>query len=267
MMIEPRASVFRILTYTFRNQLRGRAIPGYALFFLAVTFGLLHFGGGVERALPSLASVVLLVVPLVSLVIGTVGFYDGREFTELLLSHPVGRGRLFAAIYLGLVLPLAAAFVLGMGVPLVVGGLEAGTLLPVGLTLLGGVLLTAVFGALAVLVATSVQDAARGLGVALLVWLVLTVMYDGVVLLGTQMFSAYPLERPLLVAMIFNPVDLARVLVLLAMDAPALLGYTGAVFQSFFGGVTGIFIAILSLAGWVCIPSLAALRRFRRMDF
>lgn len=263
----PRASVYRILAYTVRNQLRGRAIPGYALFFLAVTFGLLHFGGGIERALPSLASMVLLVVPLVSLIVGTVGFYDGREFTELLLSHPVGRGRLFVALYLGLVLPLSAAFVMGTGIPLVLAGLEAGTVLPVVLTLVGGVLLTAVFGALAVLVATSVQDAARGLGVALLVWLGLTVMYDGLVLLGTQIFSAYPLERPLLVAMLFNPVDLARVLVLLAMDAPALLGYTGAVFQRFFGGFTGIVIAMLSLAAWVGLPSYAALRRFRRMDF
>ena len=263
----PRTSARRILAYTVRNQLRGRAIPGYALFFVVVTFGLLHFGGGINRALPSLASLILLVVPLVSLVVGTVGFYDGREFTELLLSHPVARGPLFTALYLGLVLPLAAAFALGMGLPLAFGGLDSATILPAALVLLGGVLLTAVFGALAVLVATSVQDAARGLGVALLVWLGLTVMYDGVVLLGTQAFSSYPLERPLLVAMLLNPVDLARVLVLVAMDAPALLGYTGAVFQKFFGSVTGVVVATASLGLWIALPTWAALRRFRRMDF
>lgn len=256
-----------LLVHTIRNQLRGRAVPGYALFFLAVSFGLIHFGGGPARALPSLASLVLLVVPLVTLVVGTVGFYDGRDFTELLLSHPVPRGRLFAALYLGLVLPLAGAFLLGAGLPLAAASLQGAPLAPAALTLLGGVMLTAVFGALALLVATSVGEAARGLAVALLLWLGLTILYDGVVLVAAQSFSAHPLERPLLAAMILNPVDLARVLVLLALDAPALLGYTGAVFQDFFGSARGALVAAGSLAAWTAVPALVAARRFRRMDF
>lgn len=262
------ASLRTLLVHTVRNQLRGRAIPGYAAFFFLVTFGLLHFGGGASRTLPSLASVILLVVPLVTLVVGTVGFYEGREFTELLLSHPVSRTRLFAAHYLGLVAPLALAFVAGTAVPLVAdGGLDATTLAPAGLTLAGGVLLTGVFGALAILVATSVGTAARGLAAALLVWLGLTVLYDGVVLLGAQAFSAYPLERPLLAAMLLNPVDLARVLILMALDAPALLGYTGAVFQDFFGTRMGVAVAAGSLGLWIGLPVALAARRFRRMDF
>lgn len=261
------ATLRAILTHTVRNQLRGRAVPGYALFFFAVSFGLLHFGGGAARTLPSLASVILLVVPLVTLIVGTVGFYDGREFTELLLSHPVSRTRLFVAHYLGLVLPLAAAFAVGAGLPLVAGGLDATTLAPAALTLAGGVLLTGVFGALAILVATSVGTAARGLAAALLVWLALTVLYDGLVLLGAQAFSAHPLERPLLAAMLLNPVDLARVMVLMALDAPALLGYTGAVFQDFFGTAKGGLVAGGSLGLWIAVPVVLAARRFRRMDF
>ena len=134
------------------------------------------------------------------------------------------------------------------------------------LTLGSGVALTGVFVALGFLVAFSVKEAARGLGSALLVWLALTVVYDGVVLLASHALSAYPLEVPMLAAMILNPVDLARLISLMAVDASVLMGYTGAVFQDFFGGRGGIVMAIAALAGWLLLPYLAALRRFRRMD-
>ena len=41
---------------------------------------------------------------------------------ELLLAQPVGRGMLFVGLYGGLALPLAAAFVVGVGLPFVWGG-------------------------------------------------------------------------------------------------------------------------------------------------
>ena len=45
--------------------------------------------------------------------------------------------------------------------------------------LLAGTLLTLVFTALAFLVSVRVDDRARGLGVAILVWLGFSVLYDG----------------------------------------------------------------------------------------
>ena len=67
------------------------------------------------RRLLSLMNVVLLLVPLVSIVFGTMYLYNAREFTELLLAQPVHRRQLFAGLYLGLALPLSAAFVVGLG--------------------------------------------------------------------------------------------------------------------------------------------------------
>jgi Cu-processing system permease protein len=261
--VSPTLKVFR---YQLRNMIRGRAVLGYTLFFALVTLGLLRFGGGLERALPSLASVVLLAVPLVSIVVGTVFVYEARDFAELVLSHPVGRRALFAGQWLGLTLPLAAAFLVGVGVPLLAAGVPAVSASAVAQLLAAGVLLTAVFTALAFLVAVLVEDATRGLGAALLLWLGLTVLYDGLVLVGASAFAAYPLERPLLLLMILNPVDLARVLVLMALDASALMGYTGAVFQRFFGSGAGMVAALASLTAWVVAPFLLASWRFRRKD-
>ena len=257
----------KVVRYEVRNVLRGKVLLGYGLFFFVTTLGLIRLGGGVERALPSLANVVLLAVPLVSLLVATIFLYDGRAFTELLLSHPVGRGDLFRGLYLGLVLPLAAMFLLGVGIPLAVFGGFGEAPGPVVLMLASGALLTAVFTAFGFVVAFSVGDAARGLAVALVLWLGLTLVYDGGVLMASHALAAYPLERPMLAAMVLNPVDLARVLILLALDASALLGYTGAVFEDFFGGVWGLAAAVASLLAWVALPYAVALRRFRRMDF
>lgn len=259
-------ATLKVVRYQVRNVLRGKVLLGYGVFFFATTLGLVRLGGGVARALPSLANVVLLAVPLVSLLVATVFLYDGRAFTELLLSHPVGRRELFRGLYLGLVLPLAGMFLLGVGVPLAALGGLAQAPAQVGLILAAGALLTAVFTALGFVVAFSVGEAARGLAAALVLWLAVTLVYDGVVLLASHTLAAYPLERPMLVAMILNPVDLARVMVLMALDASALLGYTGAVFHDFFGGRWGIALAAASLSGWIALPYALALRRFQRMD-
>jgi Cu-processing system permease protein len=257
----------KVTRYEIRNVVRARALLGYGLFFLVASAGLVRMGGGVERVLPSLSNLILLTVPLVSVVVTTIFLYDGRAFNELLLSQPVGRDDLFKGLYLGLALPLAGAFAVGAGLPLLAAGGFAAAPGPVAVILGAGILLTAVFVGLGFLVAFSLKDAAKGLGVALLLWLLLTVVYDGAVLWASHVLAAYPLEKPMLAAMVLNPVDLARLMSLMAVDASVLLGYTGAVFQDFFGGPLGVGVSTGALAGWVVLPYLGALRRFRQMDF
>ncbi len=258
--------MLKVLRYELRSVVRGRTVLGLGLFFALAATGLVQLAGSVARALPSLANLVLLAVPLVSLVFGTVAVYEGRDFTELVVSHPVGRRPFFAGTWLGRTLPLATAFVVGVSVPLALAGVPDGSVRPLLLLLAIGVLLVGVFTALAFLVAFYVRDAARGLGAALLLWLAMTVLYDGAILMAVGVFAQYPLEEPLLWAMFFNPVDLARVTVLLSLDASAMLGYTGAVFHRFFGSGLGIVAAAVSLAVWVVVPLVLAGRRFERMD-
>lgn len=255
----------RLLRATLRDALRSRWLPGYALLFLVLTDLLFRFGGGGERVLLSLLNVVLLLVPLVGIVVGTMHLYQAREFIELMLAQPVGRRPLLAALWAGLTLPLAAAFVVGTGLPFLWHGAGAagGTL---ALLLVAGALLTAVFTALAFLLAVSLQDRAAGLGAAILVWLLLAVVWDGVILAGTAAFAAWPLERPILVAVVLNPIDLARILLLLRVDIAALMGYTGAVFERFFGGGTGMAVAAVALLAWVALPAGWAMRRFVARD-
>jgi Cu-processing system permease protein len=214
----------------------------------------------------SLVDIVLFVVPLVTIVLGTTYLYNAREFVELILAQPVRRRAVFGGLYLGLVLPLTLAFVAGVGLPFAVRGAGAdGAALAAVLGI--GSLLTLVFGALALLIAVRADDRLKGVGLAIGVWLVTAVVYDGAVLLLAATFADYPLERPMLGAMLANPVDLARVILLLRFDVAALLGYTGAVFQQFFGGVRGTAIAAAALLLWVVGPLVLAGRAFARKDF
>lgn len=257
----------KVFRYQLRDVLRSRVIVGYGALFLLATIGLIRLGGGVERALPSLANLTLLAAPLVSLLVTVVFLGNGRAFTELLLSQPVGRGQLLAGLYMGLALPLVGLFLVGAGVPLALFGGPSVLGGPALLLLLSGGLLTAAFTALGFAVVYTFDDATRSFAAALVLWLGLTIVYDGVVLTASHALAAYPLEKPMLAAMALNPVDLARVLMLMAVDASVLLGYTGAVFQDFFGSVWGLAVALASMGAWIVLPYLVALRRFRRMDF
>ena len=258
----------KIVQYVLRDVTRGRWLVGYAAFFLLLTEALIRFGGGGAQALLSIANVTLLATPLVGIVFGTMYLYNAREFNELLLAQPVNRRQLFAGLYLGLALPLVLAFVAGVGLPVLVHGVtQAGDRVTLAVLLAMGTGLTLVFLAIAFVIAMWTEDRVRGLGAALATWLVSTVLYDGAVLLVATMFADYPLERPMLALMLLNPVDLARVVLLLQFDVAALMGYTGAVFGRFFGGSGGIAIAGVALSLWIALPAALGLRLFRRKDF
>ncbi|NLG61266.1 MAG: ABC transporter permease subunit [Candidatus Cloacimonetes bacterium] len=260
-------TTLKILKYELADVVRGRWLPAYAGFFLLATEALLRFGGTGEAALLSLMNVVLFVAPLMSLIFGAVYLYGAREFNELLLSQPVSRRQLFGGLYLGLALPLALAFALGVGIPFAARLGATGGIPALVVLLAVGIVLTLVFTAVAFLIAVRLDDRAQGLGAAVLLWLLVAVVYDGLVMLGATIFADYPLEKPLLALMVLNPLDLARVILLMTFDAAALMGYTGAVFQRFFGSPLGLAVASTALAVWIALPLTGALQLFRRKDF
>ena len=173
----------RLLRSELRNVARSRWLLVYAIVLLGLTDLLFRFGGSGERVVLSLTNVILALVPLVGLVLGAMHVYQSREFIELMLAQPVGRRTLFGALYAGLALPLAAAYALGVGLPL----LWHGQLLrgAGGITLLlAGVALTLVFTAIAFLIALCFEERAAGLGAAIVAWLLTVVVYDGLLLLA-----------------------------------------------------------------------------------
>lgn len=257
----------RVARYGLRDVARGRwiLVYGAALFGLAQALILLE--GDVSRAAAGLVNPVLLITPLVGLLFGTLYLYGARDFNRMLLAQPVGRRSLFGGLYAGVALPLLGVELGGLGAPLVLAALSHGGGGPGVLRLLvvvGGLTLSSV--ALAFLTAVTIRDRAAGMGVAILAWLALTVLYDGLFATISVTLPGSVLETPALVATLLNPIDTARILLLMQFDQAALMGYTGAVFRAFFGSGAGTLVAAASLVGWVIGPLLLAARRFRRAD-
>ena len=67
--------------------------------------------------------------------------------------------------------------------------------------------------------------------------------------------------------MLANPIDIARVSLLLRFDGAAMMGYTGAVFLEFFGKGYGMALTAAALSLWVLLPLVLGLRAFERKDF
>jgi Cu-processing system permease protein len=259
--------VAKIARAQIRDALRSKSIVVYALFFLLLTEGLLRFAATDSQALLNIATATFLVVPLVSVILTTIAVYNAREFIELLLAQPIRRSSLYAGLYVGLATPLAASFVVGVAAPALLHGADA-VQWATGVAVLGiGVALTLIFAGIGLYVALRTDDRLRGLGISLGIWLLAAIAYDGIVLGVVAMFSEYPIERPLLALTFANPIDLARVIVLLRLDVAALMGYTGAVFQRFFGGAAGVALAVGALVLWIAAPFGLGARRFNRKDF
>ena len=262
------AVAFTVARYQARDVLRSRWLVSYAIFFLAVTEGLLRFAGGDARTILSLSSIVLFVVPLVTLVFATVSLYNARDFTELLLAQPLDRRRLFFGQYLGLAVPLAGALLAGVCAPFAMHGFDDPSQRVMLAALVGaGIALTLIFTAIAFCIVLWCDDRLKGLGAAIGIWMLGAIVYDGLVMALVAAFADYPLERAMLALTLANPIDLARVALLLQLDVSALMGYTGAVFQQFLGGAIGTVVAGGALALWIAAPLALGVHAFAKKDF
>ena len=116
------------------------------------------------------------------------------------------------------------------------------------------------------LAAVKTRDKAKGIGVSILLWLYFSIIFDGLVLFILFQFADYPLERPMIGLTALNPIDLARILILLKMDVSVMMGYTGAIFKDFFGTQAGLIASFVVLLVWVIMPAWFSLRKFNRKD-
>lgn len=254
--------VRRLVKYVLYDILQNRILLAYTAFLLLVSLGMFQLNDDPSKALISLLNIVLIVTPLVGLVFSTIYYYNAYEFIELLASQPVKRSVILWSEFIGLAVALAAAVVMGIGIPVLCYAPDT-----TGLTFLGvSVALSTVFAALALLGSVLTRDKAKGIGLALLLWFFFSLLYDAFVLFLMFSFADYPLEKAMLLLTCLNPIDLSRVLVLLQMDVSALMGYTGAIFREFLGSSLGIFSASTMLIVWVIIPLWIALKAFRSKD-
>lgn len=259
--------MLKVFRYSFLDLLRSRWTAIYFVFFALATGGLLYLSGDSTKVVISLLNVVILLVPLISMIYGLMYLYQVRDYVEVLLAQPLSRQSIFGGFYLGLAAALSLSALLGLGLPLLF--FDLGQLFAAEWMVLAGlsVVLTLIFSALACWLVLLHENRLRGFGLGLFFWLFLGVIYDGIFLVLLVAFQAYPIENMALVLTLLNPIDMGRVLLIFQLDYSALMGFTGAVFERFFGSTRGSLIIVASLLIWIAVPVGLLLRKAGRKDF
>lgn len=252
----------KIIKYAIVDILRNKIMLAYTIFLFLVSFSVFSLEDNTAKGLLSLLNLILFIVPLISIIFSTIYIYNSSEFIELLISQPLQRNNIWLSLFSSLSVSLSVSFLIGAGLPILFyEPTETGLIMVVM-----GCLLSVIFVAIAMLAAVNTRDKAKGIGLAILLWLYFALLFDGLVLFLLFQFADYPLERAMMIVSLFNPIDLSRIVVLLRMDVSALMGYTGAVFKDFFGTKTGFVTALSALVFWIIIPLGLSLRKFKRKD-
>ncbi len=257
---------------------RNRWVISFAALFAGLTLAVAYFGmvtsgyAGFQdftRTTASLVNVGGFLIPLFALILGVFSFITHPEYLEILVTQPVSRSRVLLGRYLGLALTVLGAAALGFGLPGAVIALAAGTdgarrYLAVVAYLS---LLAVAFTGIALLVTLLSRRRQIALGIAVAVWIFFELVYGVLMLASTLYLPARVLKATLLVGLLGNPVDLARVLSLLQVGGPHLFGPAGATLVKLTGSAS--VATALGLGGlllWVVVPLIVALRVFKRQN-
>jgi Cu-processing system permease protein len=252
----------RIGKFIVLDILKNKIVLVYTLILAILSWSVFSLEDNSTKGLLTLLNVILLTVPLVSVIFSTIYIYNSSEFIELLLSQPIRRSKIWFSLFFGLSISLLLAFFIGAGIPILFyAPPDVGIMM-----LLVGIFITVVFVAIAFLSSIATRDKAKGIGIAILLWMFFALLFDGIVLFLIFQFADYPIEKIMVGITALNPIDLARILILLHLDVSAMMGYTGAIFKNFFGNQVGIIAAFTILLLWVAVPFLISLRKFRKKD-
>ena len=273
-----KSAVMMICWQEFTLNRRNRWVVSFALLFAILTVLLAYFGmvtsgySGFQDFTRTSASIINLggfLIPLFALLLGVFSFITNQGYFEILVTQPISRSKVLLGRYLGLLLTILAASLLGFGLPgaliaIVIGVVGAQSYL---LVIVYSMMLAMVFTGLSVLISLLARRRQIALGMALGVWVFYELVY-GMLMLGTTLYLAPTvLKTVLLAGLMGNPVDIVRVLSLLQVGGPHLYGPAGATLVKLTGsaGMATLF-GVLGLLVWVVAPVLVSMKIFDRQN-
>jgi Cu-processing system permease protein len=273
------AAISEIAKMEFGIQVRSRWMLGFGILFAALVAGVSYYGLtflGYEakfqdfyRTTVTMLNLVLIIVPVVALVAGGQSLCGDPGYFEFLASQPIGRTDILLGKVFGLFAALTLMTVLGFGL----GGLiiafktQSDGIWKYFVFVGVSVALGLVFICLAALLSILSGRRPMAIVTALILWLFFLFVYDLIVLSASYYIDEAYLRNMLYFSLLGNPVDLARVVVLMSVGGESALGAAGAGLLRMFGGdvmsaiaATGLFLI------WILAPLSGAALLFRRQD-
>ncbi len=254
-----------------RDALRNRWFVAYAGAFVVLSIGLstmvlLGSGygdiSGFGRTAAGLINLVLLLAPLMGLTLGAQALAGDRERRTLpyLLAQPISPVDLFVGKFVGLALAIGVAIVIGFSLSSIIVsfvGASEGADTYASLVALT-VLLAWVALSLGYLISSRTQRTSSALGIAVVVWLVLSLVGD-LGLMGTAVALRLK-PAVVLAATIVNPLESYRIAAIYQLRGSLdLLGPAGLVAHYSLGWWTPEILSIILLL-WLVVPLPLAYR-------
>ena len=270
--------VILIALQEFTLNRRNKWVASFAGIFAFIAFFISYFGmvtsgySGFQdfaRTSTSLINLVGFILPLFALVLGTFSFISNKEYLELMVSQPISRYQVILGKYFGLLLTMLSATLIGFAIPGIVISLTIGVegALSYALVILFSILLTIIFTGCAVLISQIVKRQQIALGITIGVWIFFEVIY-GLIILGTTLyFTPVFLKHALIFELLLNPIDIYRVLSLLAVGGAEFFGPAGASLIKLTGSEwIAVLSGLLGMVAWSVIPIIASIKIFSRQN-
>ena len=262
----------------FRDGIRNRWTGAITVIFILMSLGLAYFGSAtagvlgfssLESTLVSLASLCVMLIPLIALMLAYNCFVGELEQGTLLLlmTYPLSNAQLLLGKFAGQAAIITLASVLGFGLPAIIICLisdvdVASVLIAFGQFIVLASLLGWVFIALAYIISISVAEKSKAAGLALIVWFLFVLVFD-LVLMAILVASEGNINQTLVPFLLWvNPTDVFRILVYTIIGAES---YSG-VLQIAENSADGTFYLFSVMLLWVAMPLACAWWIFNKKE-
>lgn len=259
----------------FRDRIRSRWVLAAAVIFTLFALVIAYFGSaqagaigfkGMDLAIASLVSLVIYLVPLISLILGYDAFVGERErgSLDLLLTMPITRLELLLGKYLGLGLALAISTFAGFGLAGIVlsYGIGLPALLHYAVFMITTLLMGLSFLSLALLLSAFCNSRVSASGAAIVLWFFFVLVYD-LVLIGILVAVGGGFVGRIFPLLLFlNPTDIFRIINVYNLDeVRSLYGLATVLPQT----LASTWILCLAMMLWIIVPLVIAYKLLRDM--
>jgi ABC-type transport system involved in multi-copper enzyme maturation permease subunit len=174
----------------------------------------------VGRIMASLINLSLYLVPLISLIIGSMSITGEKEtgILEWLFSEPIRPGEYLVGKFIGLLIAVTLATFLGFGLAswIVIIAMPPEDITKYLMFILVAILLSSSSLALSLMISAVSRSKFEALGAAFLIWFTMIFIYD-LLIMGLSISLNLP-ERTTFILAILNPVEASRILMIYFID-------------------------------------------------
>ncbi|MDE0290996.1 MAG: ABC transporter permease subunit [Candidatus Dadabacteria bacterium] len=267
-------NVFLIIRKEIRDSLRNKWFVIYTLSLTLLAVLLVHIGytrgslieyRGYGRTAASLINLILLFIPLIALITGSISLSGERENGTLayLLSHPVSKIEIFIGKYFGILISITVAVFLSFGLAgfliYIKGTDESGV--NYMLTAFLSVLLAASLLSMGFLISVFNYKVSKSISIGILVWFVFLIVGDlGIIGASTVLNLGI---KEVFYLTIVNPLEAYKITSILMLTPRfEVLGPPGIYALNNLGRTNLSILLILIQVAWVVFPMLFSMIHF-----